>query len=68
MTISVQGEEVVIRLAIPGAHNARNALAAAATGLAAGVSVAAVREGLERFSGVKGRLQRRVGCQWRDTA
>ncbi|SDH80611.1 UDP-N-acetylmuramoyl-tripeptide--D-alanyl-D-alanine ligase [Propionivibrio dicarboxylicus] len=61
VTISAQGEEIRIRLAIPGAHNARNALAAAATGLAAGVPLAAVREGLERFAGVKGRLQRCVG-------
>ena len=50
-----------IRLAIPGRHNARNALAAAAACLAAGVPLAAVVAGLERFSGVKGRLQRRAG-------
>lgn len=48
-------------LAIPGRHNARNAVAAAAACLAAGVPLAAVAEGLAAFSGVKGRLQRRAG-------
>ena len=50
-----------IRLAVPGRHNARNAVAAAAACLAAGVPLAAVVVGLERFSGVKGRLQVRPG-------
>ena len=50
-----------IRLAVPGRHNARNAVAAAAACLAAGVPLAAVVAGLERFSGVKGRLQVRAG-------
>ena len=49
------------RLAVPGRHNARNAVAAAAACLAAGVPLAAVVAGLERFSGVKGRLQVRPG-------
>ncbi|MGB9355804.1 MAG: UDP-N-acetylmuramoyl-tripeptide--D-alanyl-D-alanine ligase, partial [Azonexus sp.] len=49
------------RLAVPGRHNARNAVAAAAACLAAGVPLAAVVVGLERFSGVKGRLQVRPG-------
>ena len=35
--------------------------AAAAATLAAGASLAAVRQGLESFAGVKGRLQRRAG-------
>jgi UDP-N-acetylmuramoyl-tripeptide--D-alanyl-D-alanine ligase len=48
-------------LAIPGRHNARNAVAAAAACLAAGVPLAAVAEGLSSFAGVKGRLQRRAG-------
>jgi UDP-N-acetylmuramoyl-tripeptide--D-alanyl-D-alanine ligase len=48
-------------LAVPGCHNARNACAAAAATLAAGVPPAAVSRGLNAFSGVKGRLQRRVG-------
>src|SRR5512145_53598 len=53
--------EALIRLRIPGRHNARNAVAAAAACLAAGVPMAAVVAGLEAFSGVKGRLQRRAG-------
>jgi UDP-N-acetylmuramoyl-tripeptide--D-alanyl-D-alanine ligase len=53
--------EVAIRLCIPGRHNARNAVAAAAACLAAGIPLAAVIAGLEGFSGVKGRLQRRTG-------
>jgi UDP-N-acetylmuramoyl-tripeptide--D-alanyl-D-alanine ligase len=52
-----------LTLRIPGRHNARNAVAAAAACLAAGVPLAAVAEGLEAFSGVKGRLQRRAGKQ-----
>lgn len=50
-----------IALAIPGRHNARNAVAAAAACLAAGVPLTAVATGLAEFSGVKGRLQRRSG-------
>jgi UDP-N-acetylmuramoyl-tripeptide--D-alanyl-D-alanine ligase len=50
-----------IALRIPGRHNARNAVAAAAACLAAGVPLAAVVAGLESFAGVKGRLQRRAG-------
>jgi UDP-N-acetylmuramoyl-tripeptide--D-alanyl-D-alanine ligase len=50
-----------LALGVPGVHNARNACAAAAATLAAGASPAAVRQGLEAFAGVKGRLQRRAG-------
>ncbi len=53
------GAEVV--LAIPGRHNARNAVAAAAICLAAGLPMTAVVQGLSSFAGVKGRLQRRPG-------
>ncbi len=44
-------------LQVLGAHNARNALAATAAAHAAGVSLDAIRRGLEAFSPVKGRLQ-----------
>ena len=50
-----------ITLGTPGRHNARNAMAAAAACLAAGVSLGAVARGLAAFGGVKGRLQRRAG-------
>ncbi len=53
--------EAAIRLSIPGRHNARNAMAAAAACLAAGLPLSAVLAGLEGFAGVKGRLQRRAG-------
>jgi len=53
--------EAAIRLSIPGRHNARNAMAAAAACLAAGLPLSAVLAGLESFAGVKGRLQRRSG-------
>ncbi|MDR5772592.1 UDP-N-acetylmuramoyl-tripeptide--D-alanyl-D-alanine ligase [Caballeronia sp. LP006] len=53
---SPQGE-IDIALAVLGDHNARNALAATAAALAAGVSLDAVKRGLEAFQPVKGRLQ-----------
>ncbi len=61
LTLVAPEGEATIRLRVPGRHNARNALAAAAACLAAGVSMAAVVEGLQGFGGVKGRLQRRAG-------
>jgi UDP-N-acetylmuramoyl-tripeptide--D-alanyl-D-alanine ligase len=50
-----------VDLALPGLHNARNALAAVAATFAAGLPLSAIQQGLAAFSGVKGRLQRRVG-------
>ncbi|MBS0434011.1 MAG: UDP-N-acetylmuramoyl-tripeptide--D-alanyl-D-alanine ligase [Proteobacteria bacterium] len=44
-------------LHVAGAHNLRNALAAAASALAAGCPLAAVQRGLESFQPVKGRSQ-----------
>jgi UDP-N-acetylmuramoyl-tripeptide--D-alanyl-D-alanine ligase len=49
--------EVEVALRVLGEHNARNALAATAAALAAGVSLDAVKRGLEAFEPVKGRLQ-----------
>jgi UDP-N-acetylmuramoyl-tripeptide--D-alanyl-D-alanine ligase len=45
-------------LQIPGAHNARNALAATAAAIVLNISLEAIAAGLEKFSGVAGRLQR----------
>ena len=59
LNIAAAGDEVEIVLALPGQHNARNALAAATACLAAGVPLAAVQAGLSAFRGLKGRLQRR---------
>ena len=61
LSISAKGETVLVALALPGAHNARNALGAATAALAAGVALSAVRDGLLAFRGIKGRLQRRSG-------
>lgn len=58
--VAPQGE-VEFTLNTPGRHNARNAVAAAAACLAAGVPLSAVAKGLSAFAGVKGRLQRRAG-------
>ncbi|SMB21014.1 UDP-N-acetylmuramoyl-tripeptide:D-alanyl-D-alanine ligase [Sterolibacterium denitrificans] len=49
-----------IDLQVPGVHNARNALAAAAATLAAGATLDAVVAGLQAYTGVGGRLQRRA--------
>jgi len=50
-------EAVGLRLSLIGAHNLRNALAAAAAGHAAGVGLAAIRQGLERARPLCGRLE-----------
>jgi UDP-N-acetylmuramoyl-tripeptide--D-alanyl-D-alanine ligase len=57
---SPQGR-IEVALQVPGLHNARNAVGAAAACLAADVSLEAVAEGLAGFAGTRGRLQRRSG-------
>ena len=49
-----------VRLAAAGLHNVRNALAAIACCVAAGVPDEAIRRGLELFAPVNGRLQRKT--------
>jgi len=61
VTIAFGGQQIEVDLALPGTHNARNALGAAATALAAGVALETVRDGLAAFRGLKGRLQRLDG-------
>ena len=60
-----------VQLQVVGAHNAHNALAAAAAAWALGIEPAAIQSGLASFVGVAGRLQRkagRAGCVlWDDT-
>jgi len=58
--VTPQGE-ATLHLPVPGEHNARNALAAAAACLAAGIPLAAVVRGLANYGGVNGRLQRKPG-------
>lgn len=48
---------VEIQLNTLGSHNVRNALAASAVGLAAGVSLEKIKQGLESFTPVNGRMQ-----------
>ncbi len=52
---------IEVELQVPGMHNARNAIGAAAACLAAGASPQAVAAGLAAFQGTPGRLQRRLG-------
>jgi UDP-N-acetylmuramoyl-tripeptide--D-alanyl-D-alanine ligase len=61
VSIVTGGQRIEVDLALPGVHNARNALGAAAAALAAGVPLTTVRQGLTDFRGIKGRLQRRAG-------
>ncbi len=53
------GERLVceVKLHVPGRHNVLNALAAAALASHCGASGAAIRAGLERFAGLRRRLQ-----------
>ncbi len=50
-----------VTLSLPGKHNVLNALAAAASAEALGVSVSAMRQGLESMRPVKGRLEVKTG-------
>lgn len=56
-----QLDEICIDLQVPGLHNVRNALAAATVAIAMGISLNTIKTGLESFTGVKGRLQHKVG-------
>ena len=58
--IELGDERIRVRLAIDGAHNVRNALAAAACCRALGVPAATIAAGLEAFRPVAGRLRRLV--------
>lgn len=53
------GERMVceVKLHVPGRHNVLNALAAAALASHCGASASAIRGGLERFAGLRRRLQ-----------
>ncbi|TAL99872.1 MAG: UDP-N-acetylmuramoyl-tripeptide--D-alanyl-D-alanine ligase [Paraburkholderia sp.] len=57
LSIATPEGHLEVELQVLGAHNAHNALAATAAALAAGVSLDAIRRGLEAFVPVKGRLQ-----------
>ncbi|MCY1292629.1 UDP-N-acetylmuramoyl-tripeptide--D-alanyl-D-alanine ligase [compost metagenome] len=57
LQVRAPGHAFEVRLALLGEHNVRNALAAIACALAAGVHVPAIQAGLAGFQAVKGRLQ-----------
>ncbi len=61
LTIRAPDGEAQATLAIPGAHNVRNALAAAAAAHALGIAVRTIAEGLARFRPYSGRLQVKPG-------
>jgi UDP-N-acetylmuramoyl-tripeptide--D-alanyl-D-alanine ligase len=61
LSLMADGERIEVDLTLPGVHNARNALGAAAAALSVGAPLAAVRQGLADFRGIPGRLQRRAG-------
>jgi UDP-N-acetylmuramoyl-tripeptide--D-alanyl-D-alanine ligase len=61
LSVRTPAAEYGVRLAVPGLHNARNALAACAAAHALGVPPEAVVRGLEEYAGTKGRLQRKAG-------
>jgi UDP-N-acetylmuramoyl-tripeptide--D-alanyl-D-alanine ligase len=51
--------EAPVTLRVPGLHNVRNALAAAAAATALGLSTADIAAGLATYGGTKGRLQQK---------
>jgi UDP-N-acetylmuramoyl-tripeptide--D-alanyl-D-alanine ligase len=57
LTLHTPAGALPLTLRLAGAHNAKNALAAAACALAAGAPLDAIRRGLEGFEPVKGRSQ-----------
>lgn len=59
MTVNTPAGAVIIQLQVPGLHNVRNALAAAAAAFALGLPLATIAEGLSAYTGFKGRMQRR---------
>lgn len=61
LTLHLPTGDVQLSLQVPGMHNVRNAVAAAAVAHVLGVATDAIRQGLEAFAGVKGRLQRKQG-------
>ncbi|MGZ3183591.1 MAG: UDP-N-acetylmuramoyl-tripeptide--D-alanyl-D-alanine ligase [Telluria sp.] len=59
LDVRAPGARFTVQLQAAGLHNVRNALAAAACALAAGIGADAIVRGLESFAPVSGRLQRK---------
>lgn len=60
--LEYSGQTQVVNLPLTGQHNIVNALAASAAGIAAGLSLKAIADGLAGASPVSGRLQILSGC------
>jgi UDP-N-acetylmuramoyl-tripeptide--D-alanyl-D-alanine ligase len=60
VSVRTPDSEYVTRLQVPGLHNVRNALAAAAAAYGLGIAPAQVSAGLAGYGGTKGRLQRKA--------
>jgi murE/murF fusion protein len=56
-TLNLPGAKGDVQLSVPGLHNVRNALAAAACAHAVGAPLTAIVDGLEGFQAVSGRMQ-----------
>jgi len=59
ITIMTSESHFVATLNVPGLHNVKNALAAAAAAHALGIDAKAIAAGMADFRGIKGRLQRK---------
>jgi UDP-N-acetylmuramoyl-tripeptide--D-alanyl-D-alanine ligase len=57
LQVQTDSSSIEVQLNTLGSHNARNALAASAVAIAAGISLEKIKEGLEAFSPVNGRMQ-----------
>jgi UDP-N-acetylmuramoyl-tripeptide--D-alanyl-D-alanine ligase len=62
MTVRTPQAQYLVRLSVPGVHNVRNALAAAALAHVLGLRPAYVAAGLSNYAGTAGRLQRKRSC------
>jgi UDP-N-acetylmuramoyl-tripeptide--D-alanyl-D-alanine ligase len=62
LQLKTADKEIEFSLAVPGLHNLRNAMAAAAAALAMSVPLNTIAVGLAAFGGVRGRLQIKPGC------
>jgi len=61
VVLATATDEVSVQLNVQGEHNISNALAAATAAYALGVALTDIGRGLESFSGVYGRLERKAG-------
>jgi UDP-N-acetylmuramoyl-tripeptide--D-alanyl-D-alanine ligase len=59
MEITTPEGNIGVNLRVPGAHSARNALAATAAAVVLHIPLETIAKGLEKFTGVAGRLQRK---------